>query len=42
VITLDPKIEQMLAASKGGLRLKAVDQLSKEIMLLHEKAKKQE
>lgn len=41
VITLDPKIEQMLNASKGGLRPKAVDQIAREVILLQEKAKKQ-
>lgn len=41
VITLDPKVEQMLAASKGGLRPKAVDQIAREIIQLQEKAQKQ-
>ena len=41
VITLDPKIEQMLVASKGTLRPKAIDQIAREIMQLQEKAKKQ-
>ncbi len=39
-ITLDPKVEQMLTASKGTLRPKAIDQIAREMMLLHDNAKK--
>lgn len=41
VITLDPKVEQMLDASKGSLRPKAIDKLSRSLTQLNEKAKKQ-
>lgn len=41
VITIDPKIEQMLTASKGVLRPKAIDQLARAVMQLEEKAKRQ-
>jgi flagellar biosynthesis protein FlhA len=40
VITIDPKVEQMLTASKGGLRPKAIDQLAQKLLQLHEKGKR--
>lgn len=41
IITLDPKVEQMLAVAKTGLRPKIIDQLCRNIMQIHEKAKEQ-
>lgn len=41
VITIDPKIEQMLAVAKGGLRPKAIDQLARAIIHLQHKAQGQ-
>jgi flagellar biosynthesis protein FlhA len=41
VITLDPKIEQMITASKGALRPKIIDQIAHKIIQLEGQAKKQ-
>lgn len=41
IITLDPKVEQMLTAAKGELRPKVIDQLAREVLRLHDHAKKQ-
>jgi flagellar biosynthesis protein FlhA len=40
VITIDPKIEQMLTVSKGVLRPKAIDQLAQRLLDYQEKGKK--
>jgi flagellar biosynthesis protein FlhA len=41
VISLDPKIEQMITAAKGTLRPKTVDQIALEIIQIHDRAKSQ-
>ncbi len=40
VITIDPKVEQTLTASKGVLRPKVVDQIAQKLLGLSEKGKK--
>ena len=41
VITIDPKIEQMLTASKGILRPKTIDQLARAVIQLEDTGRKQ-
>jgi len=40
VITIDPRVEQMLTASKGDLRPRAIDKLAQKLIQFQEKGKK--